>query len=202
MKIIHGDQGTDEWRTLRLGSIGGTAIGRIAPKGAGYKKMLYEFAGEILTGTPADNYKFQHAERGLENEDATWSTYTFLTGVEIERVALVVSDLPRRHYSPDALIGTDGIGEGKTRIPSIYAEAVDVGYYPIDTRRQIQWGLSICEKQWCDYLQYCPEMAAAGHNGLLVQRVRRDEKMIRELNDIAEIFLEDLEKLIAKLKRG
>lgn len=199
MEIIYGDQCTPEWDTNRLCSIGGTAINLIAPGGMGYTKTLYEFAGEMITGVKAESFKFRHAARGLENESATWAAYTFETGNQVEHVSLI-KGTPNKHCSPDALIGKDGIGEGKTRIPSIFIEASAVGYYPIATRRQIQWGLFISEREWCDYVQYCPEMMNAGATGLLIKRVGRDEKMIKELDDAAEKFIGDLYDLVERLK--
>lgn len=201
-EIIHGEQGTTEWSNARCASIGGTAINDIAPGGKGYKKLLYEFAGEMITGIKASSFKFQHADRGLENENETWNLYSFLTGNPVEHVSMVKSDQPHKHYSADALIGGSGIGEGKTRIPSIFVQATIDGYFPIATRRQCQWGLSICEREWVDYCQFCPEIHNAGFNGLLIHRVTRDEKMIKELHEVADKFIEEMLGIVDTIKGG
>lgn len=202
MEIIYGDQGDETWQKHRLASIGGTAINLIAPGGKGYTKLLYEFVGEYLTKVKAESFKFQHADRGLDNETATWDAYTFLTGREVEHVSLIKSDSPHKHYSADALIGEPGIGEGKTRIPSIFVQALTIGYFPIATKRQCQWGLSVCEREWVDYVQFCPEMQNAGENGLIIQRVYRDEKMIKELNEVADKFIDEMKAMVKQIRKA
>lgn len=202
MQIINCDQNSPEWFEHRLASIGGSSIGSVVAGGQGKmrKGLLYRFASELLTGVKAETFKFQHADRGHEYEAETWSCYTFETGLAIEHVGLVKADIPFMHYSPDALIEKNGIGEGKVRIPSVFVEAMVDGYFPTDVRRQIQWGLYICEREWCDYVQFCPEMGDAGVNPILINRIYRDEKEITFLKEGADKFITEMTNLVERLR--
>lgn len=193
------EQGSDLWFQYRLASIGGTAINLIAPQGKGYKKTLYEFVGELLTGVKAESFKFQHADRGHEFEPIARSMYEMIADVEVEQVALIKADR-HRHESPDGLVGSEGKIEIKTRIPSIFIEADEIDYFPIADKRQIQWGLFISERIWCDRIQYCPEMAQAGKKCILIDRITRDHKMISELKHVADKFIKEMLELAGRYK--
>jgi len=197
--ITECEQNSDMWFQHRLASIGGTAINLIAPQGKGYKKTLYEFAGEHVTGIKAESFKFQHADRGHEFEPVARDMYEFIKGVDVDQVALIKTD-NHRHVSPDGLVNSDGLIEIKTRIPSIFIEADEEGYFPIADKRQIQWSLHISERKWCDRIQYCPEMASAGKKCILIDRITRDNKMIAELKVISDKFIKEMLKLASKYK--
>ena len=201
-EIIYGEQGTEDWKQLRIASIGGTAINRIAPMKDGYKKALYEFVGEMVSGVKADNFKFRHADRGILFEPKARSLYEFIVGVDVEQVSMIKGDKPHQHYSPDGLIGEDGLLEIKVRIPSVWIELAEGGLEPIADRRQRQWGLHICQKQRIISVNYCPEIALSGNGGILIKRVERDEKMIAELEAAADRFIKDMLELSAKYKQA
>jgi len=197
MEIIKDiEQNSEEWFQLRLGSIGGSSIAKAVAKGQGKsrKDLLYKLAGEILTGVPAPSFKFQHADRGHEHEDDARGAYEFNHGVVVEQVSMIKNG-HRKHCSPDGLVGDDGMVEIKTRIPSVFIEAMESGKIPTSDKRQMQWSLSRSERRYCDYVQYCPEMKK---NKLLVIRIARDEKLIKELEEGADSFLHDLDSLVAK----
>jgi hypothetical protein len=199
MKIIKNiEQGTDEWFKLRLGSIGGSSIGKVCTggKGATRTKILHEKIGEILSGKPAVGYKFPHADRGVENEPHARTLYSFMRDVEVEEIAMI-KEGKHRHYSADGLVGENGLVEIKTRIPSIYVEAVLRKTMPTSDKRQMQWGLFISQREWVDYIQYCPEIE---DNPILIQRIERDEKLIEELDTKATIFISEMVAAVDKIK--
>ena len=193
------EQGSDKWLKLRCASIGGTSICKIAPNGKQRNDLLRVFVGEFLTGKPAENKGFQFAERGIEHEDGARQDYALTHGVEVEQVAMVRLD-EHKHTSPDGLVGDDGMIEIKTRIPSVFVTAIIDGNKPINVVRQIQWGLYICDRQWCEYLQWCPEFAEVGLNPMIIERIERDEAMIRDLRSSAEVFIADMLKMAKRIK--
>jgi hypothetical protein len=194
------EQGSDEWFSLRLGSIGGSSIAAAVAGGAGKMRngLMYRLASEILTGVKAETFKFQHADRGHQFEDDARAYANSLREIEPEQVAIVKSDKPYRHYSPDSL--HDGMDEIKVRIPSVFVEACEAGYYPTDVKKQIQYGLLTCEKDWCDYIQYCPEFANAQLNPILIERIYRDEKTIKTLDKGADQFIEEMLDMVERMK--
>ena len=159
-KIIRDiEQGTAEWLQLRLGSVGGTALNLILGDGKGRKKTLYGLTGEILTGQLTESYHAKYYDRGHEYEPIARAWYESVYNVDVEQVALIKSDYPRRHHSPDGLVGEDGGIEIKTRLPHIYLELLETEKIPIADRRQCQNFLDISGRKWIDYIVYCvPEM--------------------------------------------
>lgn len=190
-------QGSAEWLQLRAGSIGGTRINKIAPEGKGRNDELFYAVGELLTGVPAENFKFQHADRGHQYEDEARQLWLYSTGMDVEQVAMITGD-PHCHYSPDGLVSDDGMIEIKTRIPSVWLKLAEGGTEPIADRRQRQWGFIVTGRKWIESINYCPEIAAAGLNGMIVKRVLPDHKMMKDLKASADLFISDMLKIAAK----
>jgi hypothetical protein len=206
IEYIDMEQGSDGWFNARLNSIGGTAIGKIAPGGKGRQDLLYDFVGELRTGVPAASFKFQHADRGHEFEPAARKYYAKENFIEIKEVGLVRCH-KHKHYSPDGLVGENGMIEIKVRTPAVFIrkhfETMD-----ISLRRQVQWGLWVCDREWCDCIDYCPEDVDQG-NAPLIRRVYRDEKPInkkiehvtgKDLNEKADEFIADMYTMVERLK--
>jgi len=193
-------QNTPEWKQLRLGSIGSTAINDIAPGTDGYKNRLYRFTGEILTGIPYEDKKFRYADRGHEFEPEAREIYELINGVDVEQITLIQGDTPRTHTSTDGIIGDNGILEIKTRIPSEFIKIANGKKAPIADRRQFYWDLLVSKREWVDYVNYCPELYKAKQGGYLEKRIHRDEckSIIKELADIADEFIKDMLKLASK----
>ena len=197
-------QGSDDWQAARIGSIGGSSISAVAAKGRGgeskgRKQLLYDMAGEILSGVKKNGYTNKYMEDGVELEDKARTHYCLQNLCEVQQVALI-RDAPHKHCSPDGLVGEDGMIEIKCVIPSTFVAYCDGQSIPTDYRRQILWGLKRSGRAWCDFIVYCDlfEGRLKGDN-MLVTRVSRDEKEIRELEDEADIFIEDLLSLVKKI---
>jgi len=191
------DQNSDEWFSLRLASIGGTAINYIAPKGKGYKDTLYKLAGEMLTGVKTPSNTFRDADRGHLFEPDARQLYDMHTGNVVEQIALIKGQ-PHQHISPDGLIGDDGLLEIKVRYAHTWLPLAEGELEPIADRRQRQWGLHVSGRDWYDAVNYCPELAQAGKESILINRVYRDEEMIRDLKKVAGIFIIEMKALANK----
>jgi len=64
----------------------------------------------------------------------------------------------------------------------------------------MQYGLGISEREWCDYVMYCPFIKDI--YPLIVVRVERDEKEIKELNEGVDKFIKDMFYLLSEVKNG
>jgi len=191
------EQNSDEWFSLRLASIGGTAINSIAPKGKGYKDTLFKLAGEMLTGVKTPSNTFRDAERGHVYEPAARKLYEIQSGNQVEQVALIKGKA-HNHISPDGLIGDNGLLEIKVRYAHTWLPIAEGGLEPIADRRQRQWGLYVSERAWYNSVNYCPELADAGKESMIISRIGRDEKMIRELKTIAGVFIVEMMAMVKK----
>lgn len=203
MSEIYADiqQGTPEWFSLRLGSIGGSGITTAVSNGKGRKEYMRKLASEIITGVKVDDVKFKYADRGHEFEPVARRLYCLRYGADVQEVALI-KDGPHMHHSPDGLVGDDGIIEIKVRLPHVFIGITEDNTPPkTSDRRQMQWGLAKWKRKWTDYIQYCPEYDAVGLDPMVVQRVTCDWDEIRTLERGANDFIEEMLEIV-KRQRG
>jgi len=196
------DQQSPEWFALRIGSIGGSSISTAVAGGQGKirNRLLYDLVGEILSGEKKGGYTNHEMQEGIKYEPEARQLYEFLYDVEVRQVALVKMS-EHKHCSPDGLLDHDGMIEIKTLTPSRFVEVKATGIIETAYRKQMQWGMLICERQWCDYACYSPYVARKVHP-LHVIRVKRDDKEIKELDEGANVFIEELQSLLIKVMKG
>ena len=199
MEIINYAQGSDEWFSARIGSIGGSSISSVVAGGQGKmrKSLLYWLAGEILSGVKYEGYRNTDMDRGIEQEADARRVYEMEREVEVQQVGLIKLD-EFRHCSPDGLVGTDGMIEIKSTIPSVHIETIDTDKIDGEYIKQIQWGLFITQRRYCDFISWSPLVA---DYPIWIKRVERDEKLIKDLNDGAEKFIDELKSLVLRIKR-
>jgi len=198
MKIVDCEQYSEQWWQETLASIGGSSISSVCAKGKGKmrKNLLYRFVGEYLTGTPYEGYSNYHMERGLEEEAKSLEAYSIITGNEVQKVGLCRKEA-HKHYSPDGLIHSDGIAETKSAIPSIHVERIDTDKVEGNYIKQVQWGMFICERTWCDFISYSPLVS---DRPIWIKKIFRDEKLIKEMNAEADKFIADMKTVIEKIR--
>ena len=200
--LRHMEQGSDEWLAARAGLPTASALasllvkpkGKDAPHGlgAGAVAYAYEVAGEILTGAPAPSFSNSHTERGHELEPQIRADYELLRGVEVEQVGLIRRG--RFGYSPDGLVGDDGLIEIKSRLPKILIPTLLGGPLSKDEDSQIQGGLWASGRAWCDYIAYYPGMP------MCVRRVYRDDAMISQIEDAVGRFNAFVDEIVGQVK--
>ena len=196
-KIIRDiDQGTEDWFKLRLGSIGGTAINSIMPKGKGRSTLLYQLAGELITGEHHSGHQSPSMLRGKELEAEARNTFEFITGFEVEQVALIKGDMPHTHISPDGIVGSDNsLLEIKCfEAPNHARYLHEKRIVEIKYHRQTQWGLAVSEKPYGWFFAYHPLMKP------LKLKVEPDHDLIKEMKIAVKLFVEDLLQLVEKIK--
>ena len=57
-------------------------------------------------------------------------------------------------YSPDGLVGDDGLIEVKSRYQRFQVETIINGAMPDDYMMQVQTGLLVTGRKWCDFISY------------------------------------------------
>lgn len=58
-------------------------------------------------------------------------------------------------YSPDGLVGEDGLIEIKSRRPKAHLRTILADAVPPENMAQIQTGLHVSGRKWCDYISWC-----------------------------------------------
>lgn len=202
IEIFDVEQGSDEWRRLRLGMVTASVLSSVLASGKDggdskmRKKLLYKLAGEILSGEPAEDYSNAYMARGNAMEEAAREHYAFTRGVELTPVGFVRRTLPGGQVvgcSPDSFIGTDGVLEIKTMTPALLVELCETGRFPTEHRAQCHGTLWITGRRWVDL-----KIFYSGYPESPTFRIERDEIYIREISDAVEVFCWDLANIVAR----
>lgn len=194
MQIIKDlEQGSAEWLAIRMGivtmsNIGALLVNGKGEAGFGADAMTYmnTLIGERITQEIADPFTGnRHTERGHELEPKARALYEMQTDLSCEQVAIILNH--GCGYSPDSLVGDNGLNEIKTKLPKYQVELILSGEIPKEHLAQCQGGLWISGREWIDFISYWPGMP------LFVKRLHRDEAMISKMEERVKTFYELLE---------
>lgn len=200
MEIITSvEQGSAEWLALRLGiatcsELECLLVNGKGPEGFGAAAITYmdTLIGERITGEAADPFTGnRHTERGHELEIVARSLYEDRFDVKTSQAAIILNH--GAGYSPDSLVGTNGLTEIKTKLPKFQVGVILANEVPKEHIAQCQGGLWISEREWIDFVSYWPGMP------LFVKRMHRDEAMITKIAERVKTFYELLEERMEKV---
>lgn len=195
MEIINCTQGEPEWFQHRCGIPTASMFSTMMAggKGATRTKYLYEKAGEIITGEPAEGFKGNvHTGRGHEHEPIARALYEAQTGNEVDECGFMLADY-KAGYSPDGLVSESGLIEIKSKLPHLQIEILLKDEVPASHKKQVQGGLLISEKEWLDFVIYSPGLP------LFVKRCYRDEELIDTIRSQIDKFNDDLNEIVEKI---
>lgn len=195
-------QNTPEWLALRVGVLTASNFHKVTMKGRGGKDsvtraaLIDQLATERITGRSAEEgYSNYWMDRGKEREDLARSIYEFQTGHEVEQVGFIYMDDSKLiGCSPDGLVGEPGMVEIKC--PKL---STHLGYirHGIDAHMpQIQGQMMVADRQWSDFVSYCPE----SHIELWTVRVERDDEYIEQLLIACRLLLAEVDHVEKELR--
>jgi len=187
----------------RAGAIERALAGQRADE-PGSKAINYAalIAVETIAREPLDDTFVTYAmRRGRELEPYARAVYEKRTGAWVEEVSLILTDDERFGYSADGFVEDDGLVEIKC--PASCEKLVNVWASPgvahLEYIDQINGGLWITGRKWCDLVVYCPWLAPVGKD-LFVKRIYRDEAAIEALEaDLLE-FMKMVDANLATLR--
>ena len=200
-QIFECAQGTPEWLAARMGIPTASQFSTVMASGRGGKesetrrKYMYDLVGEIITGEPTPNFSNSYTERGHVQEPDARNWYAFVEDVEPRQVGFIRNDRLNAGCSPDALIGETGMLEIKTRLARLQLELLFDGKLPSEHKAQCQGNLWVAEREWIDFVSYCPKIQP------FKTRVHRDERYIAELKVAVDHFNAELAELLPKARR-
>lgn len=183
------EQGTDEWHELRKGVLTSTAIKTlITPTGklANNEKTrahVYEVAAQRINARREESYISFDMMRGHMEEILARDLYskhyapvTECGFVTEDKLGFIVG------YSPDGLVGEDGLIEIKSAKAKIQVQRITDGCMPNEHYAQVQTGLWVTGRKWCDFISYS--------NGMKMQvvRVEVDEAYHELIEQAAQEF--------------
>lgn len=161
------EQGTDEWHALRRGIVTASTVGTlitpktVKPASNDYSRGLTALlAAERITGWTEPTYTSDDMLRGILDEPLARDLYAETNGVTVEQLGFMrySFDGCTIGYSPDGLVGDDGLIEIKSRKPKAHLATIIAGEPPLANLAQLQAGLIISGREWIDYISYCGGM--------------------------------------------
>ena len=216
MIVLNHPQGSDDWLRARLGvctaSRFSDARGKLAKASKNGQagdhngdaiKYAWLLAIETIAGEPLDETFVTFAmRRGRELEPQARSVYEARTGAWVDEVSLILTDDSRFGYSADGFRDDDGLIEIKCpmaadKIGAVWANPESAHLEYID---QINGGLWITGRKYCDLIVYCPWLEPVGKD-LFVKRIYRDEAAIEALESDLVGFMRLVDANLATLRR-
>ena len=169
-------QGTDEWHDQRRGIVTASVVGRLltstrkVASNDTSRALLAQLVAERITGWTDPAFVSDDMLRGHDDEPRALQAYVDRTGVEVEAIGFMVRDDWGFEigYSPDGLVGEQGLVEVKSRRAKKQLQTIVDDEVPAENMAQLQCGLLVSGREWIDYASYCGGMP------LYVKRVEPD----------------------------
>ena len=154
-------QGSDEWLAARMGILTASEVKHILTptlKIANNDKTrqhVWELAAQRITRYVEPQYIGDDMLRGYADEILAREKYSE-TRAPVEEVGFVTSDALGfvMGYSPDGLVGDDGLIECKSRRQKYQVQTICEGAVPDEYVLQLQTGLLITGRKWIDFISY------------------------------------------------
>jgi len=194
-------QGSDEWLAARCGLLTASEMKKIITptlKVAANDKErahLYELVAQRITQYTEPSYLNDNMLRGITDEVEAVIIYqekiapvTSMGFITNDRFGFLIG------YSPDGLIGDDGLIEVKSKKQSLQVEVIVNGEVPIEHVIQIQTGLMVSERQWCEFISY------NGGMPLVIYKVYPDLAIQTAILAAASVFEEKAAAMIERYK--
>jgi predicted phage-related endonuclease len=173
------DQRSEAWFDQRRGLVTASAVGKlvtprtIKPASNDESRGLAtQLAAERITGWTDPTYLSGDMIRGIEHEPFARDAYVALTGNEVTEVGFMVKEFDgfKLGFSPDGLVGDDGLLEIKCPRAKTHLSTVVSGEVPGYYMGQLQTGLLVSGREWIDFVSF------VGGLPLFVKRVHPDPR--------------------------
>lgn len=185
------EQGSDEWLAARCGIVTASVVGQLLTPTAKVadndksRGLTAQLVAERLTGWVDPTFVSADMQRGHDVEPIARDWYANDRGVEVAELGFMVKEIypgVRLGFSPDGLVGDDGLIEVKAPRMKGHLQTVLAGEVPAHHMPQIQAGLFVSGRSYCEFISY--------YGGLspFVKRVHRDEKWLEVIVAAVEAF--------------
>lgn len=186
-------QGSIEWHQLRCGLLTASEMDLIitptlkVADNDKEKAHLFELLAQRVTQYVEPSYISDGMLRGMDDEiearlqyEKSYAPVTDVGFVTNDKWGFTIG------YSPDGLVGDDGLIECKSRKQSLQMRSLieHVAVSKIDPKfmLQVQTGLLVTERKWCDLVSYC------GGLWMATVRVVPDEVIQKAIIEAAAAF--------------
>jgi hypothetical protein len=195
IEVFDMEQGSEDWFRVRMGVVTASEFKKVLAEGKekgtdskGRRTYMLQLMGERLTGDPMYRYSNDHMERGKEQEAEARDMYAFVSDLEPRPVGFIKNG--NVGCSPDSLIGDAGMLEIKTKLAHLQLDVLLADRLPPEHVAQVQGQLWVAEREWCDFVSYCPRLP------IFAKRVFRDEAYIERIRKAVDLFERELVTLM------
>lgn len=173
------EQRSDEWFRVRRGLVTASTVGKLItgkllkPADNDYSRAFTaQLVAERVTGHTEPSYTNEHMWRGILHEQFAVDAYTLARDVQVESCGFIVrtEDDWTLGYSPDGLVGDDGLIEVKCPQPKVHLRTILEDRVPPEYMPQLQAGLLVTGRAWVDYISF------VGGMPLYTKRIEPDDK--------------------------
>lgn len=215
MIVLNHPQGSEDWLRARIGACTASRFsdargvlkvksknGNAGDPNGDAVKYAWTIAMETIAGEPLDDTFVTYAmRRGRDLEPQARAVYEARTGAWIEEVSLILTDDERFGYSADGFRDDDGLIEIKCplacdKLGQVWSNPDEAHLEYID---QINGGLWITGRKYCDLIVYCPWLAPVKKD-LFVKRIYRNEEAIEALETDLVKFMRMVDGFLAVLR--
>ncbi len=197
-------QGSDEWKKDRAGHVTGSRIIDVmkVSKTTGKplvarENYLFELVTERINGVPLDNVNAYAMQWGHDCEPFSRNAYEVQSGFTIIEAGFIKNkNVSMVGVSLDGLIEDIGSWENKSPKDSTIHLKTWLNGMPEDHVYQVQAGMWISEREWCDFTSFDPRAPVDAK--LYVCRVYRDDKLIAKMEDEVAAFNREVEDTVGE----
>lgn len=192
------EQGSDAWLEARRGIVTASVVGQLItptlkvadnPTSRGLTTSL---VAERITGHIEEPYVSNDMLRGTLDEPIARAKYAEHNAPVTEMGFMVRDDWGfRLGYSPDGLVGNDGLIEIKSRRQKTQLHTILTGEIPAENMAQLQAGLLVSGREWIDYVSY------SGGMPMWVKRVHPDPAWHAAILNAAARFEQTATEMVA-----
>lgn len=201
-KVHDVEQGSYEWHVLRCGILTASDMHKICKKNAkgGYyatrDDLLMQKVAEAITGEIEPVFQTPEMVRGHTLEPVVRDIYAQKNNLEVDQWGFSTRefDFGTIGYSPDGVVGDDGLLEIKTLKPRLQVKLLVNGDINDEHLWQCQTGMLVTGRLWCDYECYCPNLK------IYSDRIARDDDMISTILTESELFYDEMKAIIEKVR--
>lgn len=193
------EQGSQAWLDARCGLLTASVIGKLltptlkVSDNETSRGLTLTLAAERITGHVEYVHPTFDMQRGTDDEPFARALYAeHHAPVKEIGFATLQGDGYKIGYSPDGLVGEDGLIECKSRQPKGQLIAILSDRPPTTNMAQMQAGMFVTGRAWCDYISYSAGLP------LFVKRVHADPNWFAAIEAAAIAFETNVTDVIAR----
>lgn len=188
-------QGSEDWLQARCGILTASIVGKLITPATlktanndTSRGIINTLAAERITGRVEPTYPSRDMQRGTEEEPFARAEYE-KHHAPVKTTGFLLFEELRLGYSPDGLVGDDGLIEIKSRSPKVQIQTILADEVPAANMAQLQAGLLVTGREWIDYVSFSNGMP------LYVRRVFPDVDWFTAITNATKEFEQQVARI-------